>query len=51
MAVSATSIASMAIIIDQIDDAAISFYAKYRFISLPGSGRMLIAMKTVEELW
>ena len=49
--VSATSIASMAIVVDPIDDVAIRFYAKYGFISLHDSGRMFIAMKTVEGLF
>jgi predicted GNAT family N-acyltransferase len=48
---SVTSIASMAIVADPIDDAAISFYSKYGFISLPGSGRMFIPLNTVEQLF
>ena len=48
---SVNSIASMAIVVDSIDDAAISFYLKYGFISLPGSGRMFITMNTVTQLF
>ena len=48
---SAASIASMAIVVDPIDEAAISFYSKYGFISLSGSGRMFITMDTVEQLF
>jgi hypothetical protein len=48
---SAISIASMAIVVDPIDDDAASFYARYGFISLPDSGRMFIAMNTVEQLF
>ncbi len=49
--VSVTSIASMAIVVDPIDDSAVSFYARYGFISLPGSGRMFITLNTVEQLF
>ncbi|MFI5196849.1 MAG: GNAT family N-acetyltransferase [Chitinophagales bacterium] len=48
---SMASIASMAIVVDPIDDAAINFYSKYGFILLPGSGRMFITMNTVEQLF
>ncbi len=48
---SITSIASMAIVVDPIDDEAISFYSKYGFILLPDSGRMFIAMNTVAQLF
>ena len=49
--ISTTSIAAMAIVVDPIDDEAISFYSKYGFISLPDSGRMFIAMNTVGQLF
>ncbi len=48
---SIANVASMAIIVDPIDDAAISFYLKYGFVLLPGSGRMFIAMNTIEQLF
>ena len=45
------SIAAMAIVVDPINDEAISFYSKYGFISLPDSGRMFISMNTIEQLF
>ena len=45
------SIASMAVIVDPIDENAVRFYSKYGFILLPGSGRMFISMSTVEQLF
>jgi len=48
---SVTSVASMAIVVDPIDAEAVRFYSKYGFISLPDSGRMFIAMGTVEQLF
>ena len=44
-----STIASHAIIVDPIDEQAITFYKKYGFISL-ASGRMFITMKTIEDL-
>jgi GNAT superfamily N-acetyltransferase len=49
--VSCKSIGSMAIVADPIDTAAISFYTKYGFIQLPESGKMFVAMKTIEQLF
>jgi predicted GNAT family N-acyltransferase len=48
---SAASVASMAVVVDPINDAAISFYAKYGFIRLPDSGRMFIPMNTIAQLF
>ena len=48
---SATSIASMAIIVDPIDNDAIQFYTKYGFISLANSNKMFITMNTVAQLF
>ena len=45
------STASMAIIVDPIDEEATNFYFKYGFILLPDSGRMFLPMKTVEQLF
>lgn len=45
------SIGSFAIIVDPIDDNAKSYYTKFGFIQLPDSGKMFIAMKTVEMLF
>ena len=48
---SITNIASMAVIVDPIDDNAIKFYLKYGFIELPDSGKMFIPMKTISSLF
>jgi ribosomal protein S18 acetylase RimI-like enzyme len=48
---SVTSVASMAVIVDPLDDAAIKFYKKYGFILLPDSGKMFIAMDTISTLF
>ncbi len=45
------STASMAVIVDPIDQGATDFYTKYGFISLPDSTRMFIPMQTVEQLF
>jgi GNAT superfamily N-acetyltransferase len=49
--VSNKSIGSMAVIVDPLDEQAISFYKKYGFIELPDSGRMFLPMKTISELF
>jgi len=49
--VAISSVASMAVIVDPIDDAAEAFYLKYGFIFLPGSNKMFITMATVAELF
>lgn len=48
---SATSIASMAVIVDPIDAQAIDFYTKFGFIKLPGSGRIFLPMATIVRLF
>lgn len=45
-----TSLGTMAIIVDPIDNSARKFYSKYGFIHLPGSGKMFIPVKTIEGL-
>jgi GNAT superfamily N-acetyltransferase len=45
------SIASMAIVVDPLDEEAVNFYKKYGFILLPGSGRMFLPMDTVKQLF
>jgi predicted GNAT family N-acyltransferase len=45
------SIASMAVVVDPIDQQAIEFYAKYGFIMLPDSNRMFLPMGTIERLF
>ena len=44
-------IGSFAVIVDPLDDEAESFYANYDFIKLPGSGKMFLGMKTIEQLF
>lgn len=47
----AQSIGSLAVIVDPIDSAAISFYQKFGFVQLPDSQRMLLAMETLKMLF
>jgi hypothetical protein len=49
--ISVTSVASMAVIVDPIDQEAIDFYTKFGFIPLPDSGRMFLPMGTIERLF
>ncbi len=49
--ISSESIGSMAVVVDPLDDEAISFYGRYGFILLPDSGKMFIPMKTIKELF
>jgi GNAT superfamily N-acetyltransferase len=42
---------SMAVVVDPLDDDAVTFYKKFRFIDLPDSGRMFLPMKTVAHLF
>ncbi len=49
--VSTTSVGSMAVIVDPIDNDAIKFYQKYGFILLPDSGKMFLAMETIAILF
>ena len=49
--ISCKSIGSMAVVVDPLDDEAISFYEKYGFILLPDSGKMFISMKTIKKLF
>jgi len=44
------SIGSIAVVVDPVDDDAVSFYEKFGFIRLPDSGKMFIPMKTIEKL-
>lgn len=47
---STESIASMAVVVDPLDDEAKIFYRKKDFIELPGSGRMFLPMSTIRKL-
>ncbi len=49
--IASKTVASFAVVVDPIDDEAVSFYQKYGFQSLPDSGRMFLPMKTVEQLF
>jgi predicted GNAT family N-acyltransferase len=42
---------SFAVVVDPIDEEAQTFYAKYDFIQLPDSGKMLLSMKTLSDLF
>jgi ribosomal protein S18 acetylase RimI-like enzyme len=44
-------VASFAVVVDPIDEAAVHFYGKYDFITLPDSGRMFIATMSLKELF
>ena len=41
-------IGAVAVIVDPIDEEAISYYLKFGFTMLPDSGRMFMSMKTIE---
>lgn len=42
---------SFAVVVDPLDEAAENFYRNYDFITLPDSGKMFIAMKTLQHLF
>jgi predicted GNAT family N-acyltransferase len=44
-------IGSFAVVVDPLDNEAEDFYSKYGFIKLPDSGKMFLAMKTIEQLF
>jgi predicted GNAT family N-acyltransferase len=44
-------IGSFAVVVDPIDENAEAFYTKYDFIKLPDSGKMFVAMKTLNDLF
>lgn len=46
-----SSIGSMAVIVDPIDESAVSFYRKFGFILLPDSGKMLLPMTIISTLF
>ncbi len=49
--VSKKAIGSFAVVVDPIDNEAISFYEKYDFIMLPSSGKMFLSMNTISKLF
>lgn len=48
---SKSAIGSMAVVVDPIDEAAISFYAAYGFVLLPDRNRLFIPMTTIGKLF
>lgn len=44
-------IASLAVVVDPIDEEAEKFYKKYDFIKLPDSEKLFIATKTLQQLF
>lgn len=44
-------VASLAVIVDPIDEAAESFYTKYGFTLLPTSGKMFLTTKAISKLF
>ena len=49
--VSKNKIGAVAVVVDPIDDNAVSFYGKYGFIKLTDSGKMFLPMKTIAKLF
>ena len=49
--VARSSVGSVAIIVDPLDENAVNFYAAFDFIMLPDSGKMFLMMDTVVELF
>ena len=47
----AKEIGSFAVVVDPIDENAQAFYESYGFIRLPDSGKMFLAMKTIDQLF
>jgi len=45
------TVGSMAVIVDPVNKSAYEFYLRYGFISLPGSGKMFLPMKTISTLF
>lgn len=44
------NLGALAVVVDPIDEKAISFYKKYGFTLLPSSGKMMLPMKTIAAL-
>jgi GNAT superfamily N-acetyltransferase len=49
--VSIGDVASMAVVVDPLDEDARMFYDRYGFILLPDSGKMFLPMKTIADLF
>jgi GNAT superfamily N-acetyltransferase len=48
---SVNHVASMAVVVDPIDEDAVRFYQKYGFILLPDSGKMFLPMNIIARLF
>jgi len=44
------NLGTLAVVVDPIDSNAKMFYSKYGFILIPGTGKMFIPIKTIEDL-
>lgn len=49
--ISKTQVGSMAVVVDPLNQKAVSFYEQYGFIKLPDRGRMFLPMKTIDQLF
>jgi predicted GNAT family N-acyltransferase len=43
------TLGTLAVIVEPIDEKAVSFYIVYGFIKLPGNGKMFITIKTIKD--
>lgn len=43
------NLGTLAVVVDPIDSKAEKFYSKYGFILIPGTGKMFIPIKTIED--
>ena len=48
--IASKSLGSIGVVVDPLDDDAISFYEKYGFIRLPDSGKMFLPMSDIVNL-
>ncbi|WP_166664951.1 hypothetical protein [Pedobacter metabolipauper] len=39
----------LAVVVDPIDEKAVSFYRKYEFIFIPGNGKMFLTLETFRK--
>ncbi|MEJ6981221.1 GNAT family N-acetyltransferase [Pedobacter sp. P351] len=46
-----TQLGTLAVIVDPIDEKAVSFYRKYGFLSLKDSEKMFLPMETIRQLY
>jgi GNAT superfamily N-acetyltransferase len=48
--IASNSLGSIGVVVDPLDDDAITFYKKFGFISLPDSGKMFLPMSDIARL-